>query len=102
MLFENERETKQAKNFKVGDFVYTEQGKKQITKISKSNKARYVYDVLETEDHSFFANKICVHNCVLLDEAAYIECLSPTTEILLKNKENEKFKETIETLFEML
>lgn len=33
----------------------------------------YVYDLLEVEDtHSFYANDILIHNCILLDEFAFV------------------------------
>ena len=39
----------------------------------EDSPAEYVYDLLEVEDtHSFFANNILVHNCILLDEFAFV------------------------------
>jgi hypothetical protein len=45
--------------------------RKIVSKKIISNE--YVYDLLEVEDtHSFFANGILVHNCIFLDEFAFV------------------------------
>ncbi len=52
--------------------VLTEDGMKNV--VNKSIIApEPVYDVLEVEDvHSFYGNGILVHNCILLDEFAFV------------------------------
>jgi very-short-patch-repair endonuclease len=74
LIFFNEHDFKAAEEFVVGDDVWTDEGTDTVYKICKSNcDITEWYDVIETEDNTFFANGIKVHNCLAIDEAAFIE-----------------------------
>ena len=51
-----------AKDLKVGDFLQSTNDLVKITNITK-DKTQSVYDVLETEDHTYITNDIISHNC---------------------------------------
>jgi hypothetical protein len=86
LIFINSESTETASNINVGDLILTDTGANQVTDIQKLGVVDdWVYDVIETQDHSFWANGICVHNCVLLDEAAHIDCMHGDSVINLKN-----------------
>lgn len=55
-------EDKQASKLNINDFVYTKDGLDKIIEI-KNNGNDFVYDIIETPNHRFYANDILVHNC---------------------------------------
>lgn len=61
-IFTSPFDDKIADKFNVGDYVYTKNGIEKIIKIENIEKD-YVYDVIDTPNHRFFANDILVHNC---------------------------------------
>jgi very-short-patch-repair endonuclease len=63
---------KKACEYAVGDSFYTENGSDAVTSINETDEQEF-YDIIETETHTFFANGIKVHNCLAIDEAAFIE-----------------------------
>ena len=65
---------KPACEFIVGESILTDIGLAKIKKIEKKiSETTEWFDVVETNDNTFFANGIKVHNCVAIDEAAFIE-----------------------------
>lgn len=52
-----------AKDLKIGDTLQTESGTSVITKIEILEEPKDVYDVLETEDHTYITNSVVSHNC---------------------------------------
>lgn len=57
----------------IDSYVHTNDGLHKVTHINEM-QPEFVYDLLEVEDvHCFFANGIVVHNCVLLDEFAFVQ-----------------------------
>lgn len=93
LIFIDENNTKQVKDLRVGSSILCSNGLEEITRITGHGyTTEYVYDVLETEDHSFLANGINVHNCVLLDEAAHIECLHGNSTVNIKNKHTNEIR----------
>lgn len=53
-----------AKDLKVGQMIYTKNGLKTILSIDKGENE--VYDVIETEDHTYYGNGVLNHNCQFL------------------------------------
>jgi hypothetical protein len=63
---------KEARTLTEDDIVHTNNSFTKLVKILPSSKMN-VYDLLEVEDvHSFYANEVDVHNCILLDEFAFV------------------------------
>lgn len=60
-IFYNNKKEIIANTLKVGDSLQTKNGNEKILSIEKDNSV--VYDVLETKDHTYFANNILNHNC---------------------------------------
>lgn len=59
-----------AKNLKLNDILYT---KESISKIEYYIDNELVYDLLNvSEIHSYYTNNIISHNCVYLDELAFV------------------------------
>lgn len=77
LIFFEEKKFKTAKEFKQGEEIFTKDRKEKIKHIEfvKKQKSEW-FDIVQTQDKSFLANNIKVHNCICLDEAAFIECLS--------------------------
>jgi hypothetical protein len=74
LIFVDPLTTKRANQLSIGDLIFSKDGRVAIESITICGITNdWVYDVIETQDNSFWANGICVHNCVLLDEAAHIE-----------------------------
>lgn len=74
LVFYTDSLCKPAREFIVGESILTNIGLAKIKKIEKkiSETAEW-FDVVETDDNTFFANGIKVHNCLAIDEAAFIE-----------------------------
>ena len=104
LLFFNSSEFKQAKNFSISDIIQTVDGPEKIISIEEisKNKPTEVFDVIETEHHHFFANGLQAHNCVMVDECAFIECLQGDSKINLMNSENQIVSSTIDELYNQL
>ena len=104
LVFYSDTESKPAEEFRIGDQVQTENGKDKVTNVEIVPAVlNNWYDVIETEDHTFLANSFKIHNCVCLDEAAYIDCLSGETEINIRNRITREEKRTsIGQLYMML
>lgn len=63
-----------AGDFIIGDYFDTENGLVEIINIQITPDEQPVYDLLNVRDtHSFYANGIHVHNCIMLDEFAHIK-----------------------------
>ena len=92
LLFLSNLYYKPASEYKIGEAIQTIDGQEKITNIESINKNQKVYDLIETENNAFFANGIKVHNCVLLDEAAHIECLHKDSVVKVKNKHTNETK----------
>lgn len=58
-----------AKDLKVGDFLQGTNGLVKVTSIT-NDKTQKVYDVLETEDHTYVTNDIISHNCQFLGSSS--------------------------------
>ena len=56
-------DTVQADTLKIGDRLQTKNGEVRITNIVDCNESKYVYDILETTNHSYIANGVINHNC---------------------------------------
>lgn len=52
-----------AQDLKVNDCLDTVNGKEHITSIELINEEDYFYDILETDNHLYYANGIVNHNC---------------------------------------
>jgi hypothetical protein len=73
-----------AKNIKVGDILYNNIRVIDIQQYTSTSK---VYEFLEVEDcHTYFVNSILSHQCLLVDEMAFIDCVHGNTTITLRNK----------------
>ena len=58
----------------VGDEVITKTGTASVNYISESSDECFVYDIVDVEDtHNYFANNSLVHQCLYLDEFAFVE-----------------------------
>lgn len=55
--------TVEAKNLRLQDTLQTESGASVITNIEVFEDQKDVYDVLETEDHTYITNSVVSHNC---------------------------------------
>lgn len=92
---------KEANDINTGDVLYN-----NIKVINKEyiNEDIKVYDALNVEDtHSFYANDIVVHNCLILDELAFVSpnmCLDGKSKIKILKNDIEK-EMTIEELYEL-
>lgn len=104
LLFFSSSEFKQAKNFSVNDSVQTVDGSEKIISIQKifENEPTEVFDVIETEHHHFLANGLQVHNCVMIDECSFIECLVGDSKINLQDDKNQIVSTTINELYNLL
>lgn len=102
LLFSSNLYYKLAKEFNIGDLIQTQEGQERVKTIEHVDDINDVYDIVETENNSFFANGIKVHNCICLDEAAFIECLTGDTNITIKELNGQTTMNTIENLFEIL
>ena len=60
-IFSKDQTSINAKDLAVGDFLETKSGAQKITSIKKSKNV--TYEVLETKDHTYFANDVLNHNC---------------------------------------
>ena len=73
-IFISESEKVVAESLQIGDLVSTVNGLVKIKNISLSGRMEYVYDLIYVEDvHKFVANTINVSNCLMIDEAAFIQ-----------------------------
>jgi len=55
---------KQAKDFKINEYLDTKKGKSKIVDISIKNKDEILYDIINVSDGNiFYANDIVTHNC---------------------------------------
>lgn len=79
----------------------------ELSHIKYKNK-EYVYDILNIDDNNSFYvytknnKKILVHNCLILDEFAFIapSCILGDGTVTIKNTETGEIKEyTLETLY---
>lgn len=69
----NTSEFVEAQTLTTNDFITTSSGKEQIRNITKQKSKQSVYDLISVQDtSSFFANNILVHNCLVLDEFAFV------------------------------
>ena len=102
LIYSNEEYYKPAKEFVKGNYIYTVNGKEKVKSVEFCREARDVFDVIETENNTFFANEIKVHNCICLDEAAFIDCLKGNTIMSLKNSKGQIFKSNIKDIFDKL
>lgn len=102
LIYSNDTYYKPARQFSKGDFIYTINGKEKIKSVELCKKPLDVFDIIETEDNTFYANDIKVHNCICLDEAAFIECLTGDTNITLKETNGQTITSSIEELFQQL
>jgi intein/homing endonuclease len=70
-IFLSVDKTIHAKELQVDDTVY---GNLKVVSVHHYEDVEKVYDLLEVEDnHRYYANDILVHQCLLLDECAFIE-----------------------------
>lgn len=104
LLFFNFSEFKRAKEFSINDAIQTVNGPEKIVLIETISKdqPREVFDVIETESHHFIANGLQVHNCICLDEAAFIECILGDTLIDIKNSKGQVASSNIKEIFDSL
>jgi hypothetical protein len=63
LFYKNKKEYK-SNELKINDTIKTKTGLKKITHIKQSTSE--VFEVLETEDHTYYANNILNHNCKFL------------------------------------
>lgn len=56
-------DTVQADTLKIGDRLQVKNSDVRITNIVDCNESKYVYDILETSNHSYIANDVVNHNC---------------------------------------
>lgn len=94
LLFDKNKKEILTKNLCTGDLIETQNGYSKVCSINPaiSTTTTKVYDIVETENNEFFANGIKVHNCVLLDEAAHIECMHEDSKINIRNKHTNETK----------
>lgn len=60
-----------AKDLNIGDII---ENKSLVVFIEKIQDEEFVYDLLEVSDnHRFYANNVLCHQCLLIDECAFIE-----------------------------
>lgn len=63
-----------AKDLKIGDDVVTTDGYKTIVYKETINNKQYVYDLVNVENtHNFFANDTLTHQCLYIDELAFVQ-----------------------------
>lgn len=63
-----------ASSFKLGDSILTKSGNSKLIYKCKHPHSRFVYDPINIEDtHNFFANNVLVHQCLMLDEFAFVQ-----------------------------
>jgi very-short-patch-repair endonuclease len=101
LVYSNETYYKPANQFSKGDYIYTLTGKERVKSVEYCSELKDVFDVIETENNTFFASDIKVHNCICLDEAAFIECVTGDTQISIKQNEQE-IKASVEEIFNSL
>lgn len=64
---------KLAKLLRCDDLIISSSGEKRLIYKEVSNRKEYVFDPIEVEDtHNFIANDTLVHQCVFLDEFAFV------------------------------
>ena len=59
-------------DLKVGDFLKTEDGYEEVVKIEDRGETE-VYDIVASENFKYITNGFVSHQCLLLDEFAYLE-----------------------------
>jgi hypothetical protein len=83
LLAENE-EIVYAKDLLIKNKLY---GGIEITDIATYTDDSKVYELLEVEKtHTYYANGVLSHQCLVIDEMAFIECVSKDTTVRLRNK----------------
>lgn len=85
-----------AKDLKVGDSLETKNGLKQIISIKQGFQE--VFDVLETEDHTFYQNDVLNHNCQFLGSSSTL--IQAETLQKLKAKEPEYVRDNMLKIYE--
>ena len=62
-----------AKELEVGQYVFHNESNRKITSITKETSTEPVYDLLNVHGgHMYFTNGFVSHNCVVLDEFAFV------------------------------
>jgi very-short-patch-repair endonuclease len=64
---------KSAEDIKIGDYIETFNSLDIVTSKKVLDDIYETYDIVETEDNTLIANNIVLHNCLLVDEADFIE-----------------------------
>jgi len=73
-----------AKNLKIGDKIFNDV---EIIDINLFHDDTSVYEFLDIKDtHTYFVNGILSHQCLVIDECAFVECVHGNTNISLRNK----------------
>lgn len=68
----------------IGDRLY---GGIKVIDINTYIDDRKVYELLEVEKtHKYYANGVLSHQCLVIDEMAFIECVSKDVMVKLRNK----------------
>lgn len=81
------------KNLKQGDYIFTVNGKEQITSLNKLDYKDDLYDIEVAEKHEYYSNNIVSHNSSLLDAltfALYGKAFREIKKDLLINTTNKK------------
>ena len=102
LIYCNELYYKPAKEFCKGNYIYTTSGKEKVKSVEIQKETQDVFDIIETENNTFFANEIKVHNCICLDEAAFIDCILGDTLIDIKTSKGEIVSSNIKEIFDSL
>lgn len=73
-IYYDKNKKKPARDFIIGDTIFTSNGIQYITDIINSKTIEKVYDLVQVKSvNSFYCNDIKVSNCLLLDEFAHVE-----------------------------
>lgn len=89
---------KYAEDLQVNDNVYNNF---RVVSIRNIESDDLVYELLDVKDsHKYYTNDILSHQCLIIDEMAFIECISGESVINVRNKKTgEKKQINIEDFF---
>lgn len=76
ILFKNDRDEISVKDLVIGDKIKTIDGNESIVGIIENESVEQLYDILGSENFKYTTNGIISHQCLLLDEIAWVEPIS--------------------------
>jgi len=67
IVFNKKYEEIKLKNIKIGDYVYTKHGKKEVIKKRRLSRKRRLFDItIDNKSHSYYTNTILSHNSIII------------------------------------